>query len=361
MEPLEPRLLLSADALVPFAVGMADDANDLTLQLDYLTQTLQAVSNNTSAIVAEQDLDRTSQVVITGSDGDDRFTVAAALSSSIAISFEGGAGSDTLVGRDVDSVWQLTGAGEGHVGGIQFTNVENLEGGAAADTLAGTSDDTTWSVTGADSGSVLGVAFSGVENLQGAAGNEDTFVFEDGGSLSGIIAGGDAGFDTLDIRFSAVDTMIYEATGPDSGSVDSDGNVIGFVGLEPVTQSGAANLIVTMDTGATADDVTLELDPLDSTKLALTTGGTAEAMNFAPPGTSLTVRLGLGNDTLTIGNVGACDLDKLTVEGQGGTDEVVATVTGGTDFELSNGTLKIGTDSISLDSIEEADLTGGSG
>jgi hypothetical protein len=330
MEPLEPRLLLSADGLVPFAVGMVDSANDLTLRLDHLTQKLQAVDNATAAIVAEQDLDRTSEVVITGTDGDDRLAIASSLSSSLAISFDAGAGRDTLVGRAVDSTWNVTGAG---------------------------------------SGSVLGVAFSGVENLTGAADNEDTFVFEDGGSLSGIIAGGDAGFDTLDIRFSGVDTMVYDATGPDSGAVTSDGNVIAFVGLEPVMQAGAANLTITASTGTANDDWKLEISNLDASKLALTAGGVVEPMHFAPPSSSLTIELGDGNDTLTIGDidVGGFTLDKLTYDGEAGTNKIVVRVAdvpslgAGTDFELSNSKLKVGTDEIDLISVQQAELAGGTG
>src|SRR5262249_39479257 len=67
-----------------------------------------------------------------------------------------------------------------------------------ADTLQGPAQASTWNITGTDTGT-LGetIHFTGVENLTGASGNEDTFVFAAGGSLSGKVDGGAAGFDTL--------------------------------------------------------------------------------------------------------------------------------------------------------------------
>mgnify|MGYP003338702275 CR=1 FL=1 len=56
-----------------------------------------------------------------------------------AFEFDGGAGSDTIVGSPVDATWNLTGTGAGNLGGttgLVFTNVESLAGGTGKDTFA---------------------------------------------------------------------------------------------------------------------------------------------------------------------------------------------------------------------------------
>jgi hypothetical protein len=182
-------------------------------------------------------------------------------------------------------------------GGV--ANVAEVIGGAENDTLGGPAEDSTWIIDGPNAGNVGGPSFSGIENLEGAADNEDTFVFEDGGSLSGLIEGGDAGFDTLVVNFTGINDLIYDATGPNSGAVTADGNVIAFEGLEPVTVAGpAATLTVTASTGN--DDLVLQRDPIDDTMLALFSSGSIETPKFAPPATSLTIKLNSGDDTLTI-------------------------------------------------------------
>jgi Ca2+-binding RTX toxin-like protein len=154
----------------------------------------------------------------------DVFVVMAAggLSGTMA----GGEGVDRVRGPERKTVWRYTGQGSGDVGGTRFSGVEALQAGGDEDTLVGPATDSTWTIDGADSGNVAGVTFSGFENLEGAADNQDTFVFVDGGSLDGALAGGDAGYDVLDVQFSHVGSLSYEATGADSGSVTADGNTI---------------------------------------------------------------------------------------------------------------------------------------
>ncbi len=76
-------------------------------------------------------------------------------------------------------------------------NISSISAGGTSDTLIGPSADTTWTVSGANSGSVDSLSFSGVENLLGAPNNDDTFVLQQNGSLSGGLDGGAGGYDTL--------------------------------------------------------------------------------------------------------------------------------------------------------------------
>ena len=89
-------------------------------------------------------------------------------------------------------------------------------------------DDTSWEISAADAGKMVfggsEIAFSGIENLEGAADNEDTFTVTEGGSLSGVMDGGAAGFDTLVLNGGSYDTVVYTVTGPTSGTIDRDGD-----------------------------------------------------------------------------------------------------------------------------------------
>ncbi len=124
IEPLEPRLLLSGDPLAPLAFQMDGDTDDLTLRLEEVlpaggleaVETLQLVDNDTGAVVAEQALEATSEVVITGTDLDDRFEVDASLSETelpLPVSFTGGGGDDTVAVRATTGAGAYTVDGPG--------------------------------------------------------------------------------------------------------------------------------------------------------------------------------------------------------------------------------------------------------
>ncbi|KPA19130.1 hypothetical protein MHK_000651, partial [Candidatus Magnetomorum sp. HK-1] len=101
------------------------------------------------------------------------------------------------------------------------------------DTLALSGEDRTWEITGFDTGIVDNINFKGIENLKGGDDNQDTFVFESSGHISGIIDGGDAGFDTLSLLGNH-DTISYSAKSPNSGTVNRDNDIITYFGLEPI-------------------------------------------------------------------------------------------------------------------------------
>ena len=206
-------------------------------------------------------------IVITGSDADDSLTLDLQAPLTIPVSFDGGAGNDTIVGPV---------------------------------------SDVTWDVTGPDAGTVAGVDFTSVENLSGASDNKDTFVVAPGGSVSGKVDGGQGGFDTL--RLSGT-TVVSNPTDAHSGSITLDGHPIAYSGLEPVDISATdvvfngADLragaprsrdkdLIKVGPGASGSVQILDRDPTDTTDLA-------EAHSFTISGTnSLTINGGLGTDTV---------------------------------------------------------------
>ena len=283
---------------------------------------------------------------------------------------DGRAGNDILKGGNGSNFWVVNALNAGMVNGRSFEGIEKIEGGSQDDTfviaggsvdtvdggagndaLRGPTDNATWNITGPDSGNVENVEFSGIENLVGAAGNEDTFVFADGGSLSGLIEGGDAGFDTLVVNYSTVDTLVYDATGPDSGTITADGNSIAFVGLEPVTVTGTKALIVNVNSSPA--DLTLQVNG-GTLEIG---GATMETITTDLDVDSVTINFGDYADSLTIGDTTGFDLNKLTVNGGDGDDTIA--ISRDADMTLIDDGLTVGTETIILDGIESATLTGG--
>jgi hypothetical protein len=74
-------------------------------------------------------------VQILGGTGSNTFTVQSA-PPRVALSIDGGAGSNTLVGPDAASVWQIAGNNAGALpGGVTFSSFQNLTGGSGNDTF----------------------------------------------------------------------------------------------------------------------------------------------------------------------------------------------------------------------------------
>ncbi|WP_196137586.1 hypothetical protein [Aliikangiella sp. G2MR2-5] len=191
---------------------------------------------------------------LTGGDGTDTIDYSALTSVSVNLTSLNtieaiiGNGTDsTIVGDNNNNTWNITGADDGNVAGIDFTDFNNLTGGSGNDTfvfgasgslsgnivggdgtdaidysalssvsvdlatlntieaiigngtdssIVGDNNDNSWNITGSDSGNVAGITFADFNNLTGGTGN-DSFVFGVGGSLSGNLTGGD-GSDTID-------------------------------------------------------------------------------------------------------------------------------------------------------------------
>jgi hypothetical protein len=236
-----------------------------------------------------------------------------------------GSGNDSLT---VDSTLVL--ALEHHEGSLFYF------GGDGSNTLFGPGVDSTWTVSGADQGSLGSrIHFASVGNLIGAAGNEDTFVVSAEGRLSGRLDGGPGGFDSLVLEGGSFGRVEYVATGPYSGWIARDGDVLHYDGLEPITDNSlVADRVI--DLSPVSDDAILTQSGATYT-VGLAPGAVAtfESISFAKPTNSLTIRLGndlgvellselplLSGDKLTVEDVDLSGLS-LTIDGQQGLDTVV--------------------------------------
>ncbi|HSB91143.1 MAG TPA: calcium-binding protein, partial [Anaerolineales bacterium] len=283
LESLEPRLLLATHPLSYAAAAGA--AHDLLLRVteEPSAPVLQVVErgNGTESVVASQPLAETSEVVITGSAQDDRLVVD--YGGPLPVSFTDSAAGDR-------------------------------------DTLEIHGGDRTWTIHGRDTGTAGSVTFAGIENLAGGPDNEDTFVFGQSGSISGKIDGGPGGFDSLVVNGS-YDTIVFTPSGPDSGTVDRDGDVITYAGLEPVNTGTATNVVFSGTAGD--DNWVVEDSPTAGQIQVRSTIGAIETTSFNNP-TTLTINLDDGTDVLTINSFGDSGFSgSVAVNTGGGGDTVV--------------------------------------
>ena len=142
---------------------------------------------------------------LVASNGGDTFTVIATAASS-SISVGGGSGNDTLVGPNVNSIWNINGADAGTVGKVTFAGVENLTGGSML----------------------------------------DAFVFGAGKSVSGQIDGGGGG-DWLDYAAYATPVMVNLTAGTATGvggGIANIANVRGGQGGNTLTGNALGNLLI---------------------------------------------------------------------------------------------------------------------
>ncbi|MEO0465166.1 MAG: LEPR-XLL domain-containing protein, partial [Pseudomonadota bacterium] len=451
IEALEPRYLLSADAM-PFLVDMQLDGDDLSLKYDRLTESVQLYDRTSGTQIGHRLVQEMSLVRVIGTAGDDTLELdfSDGFVFPVDIEFEGGASADTLVltGGAADSVLigadgagsadidllddadtvrisvtetetvddrtqadtrvfadrsnagntlRLSDSGTADDGAARITTggalldysfdtpqmqltveagdgddtIANdgldqqlmgkvvVQGGAGSDTLTGPPDDTTWTITGDNEGDAAGVAFVAVENLLGAVDNEDTFVVTADGSLDGVLDGNVGGFDILEFSGGTFDRVSYEAYDLHSGTIDRDGDLVRYAGLEPINDNMVvADRIISTGTlallDANVDDRATLTDNGDGTMTLAPVVPflTFETINFVKPTNSLTVQLSgdlglplISKDVLTIdGSSTAVDLTgiNLTVDGEDGKDEVIFTGT------VTTGDLVVNAESITV-------------
>lgn len=259
LEPLEPRILLSAD----LKFSMSGEADDITLRLHEAdgASTFQVIDNADQSVLLDQALADTSSIEILGSAAADALTVDFSTPFDIPVSF-----SDATQGD--------------------------------GDALKVLGSDRTWSITGADSGRTGDIEFSGIENLAGGPDNKDTFVFSPEGSLSGTVEGGAGGFDTVVIEGGTYHTTVYTALGPDSGLIQLDGTTLVYAGMEPVSNTGnVADAVYNATAGDDQIDIQDQILP-DVGIYIESVNDAFEDSDITEPTGSLKINAGAGNDTI---------------------------------------------------------------
>ena len=233
-------------------INGAGGDDTLTASDDTNTFTITGANMGTMLIVSTDDEGNTSTSTtafesiesLVGGEADDTFVIES--SGSLSGSLDGSNGDDVLRGPDLSRDYYLTDDGEGYFTGIDFASIENLFGGSQDDNFhfiasdvdfgdgelttiigsmpgelnGGDGNDTIYAsdefmvfnITGADSGNVDDYTpFESIEYLVGGAG-DDEFVFEENGSLSGTINGGN-GQDALDYSQITYDVTVDLAAG----------------------------------------------------------------------------------------------------------------------------------------------------
>ena len=319
LETMEPRVLLSADLLVTAAAG----ANDLTVKYDATTAEVQVINNVNNAVVAHDLASNVLSVKIQGSTGTDRIVIdlTSGLSNSVIATDTTSGDSDLIQVKGPDATWTLDGANAGYVGSA--------------------------------------LSFSGFEKLLGDAVNQDTFVLGAAGSISGSIDGGTGAGDALVIEARTVATSSYAANGPHAGLLTINVAETRFAGIELITD----NLVVTDRViTATAGDDHIRIKSGGAGKITVESDNNSFAgITFTAPASSLTLKAGGGDDTLTIGDdVLAALPGDIQFWGEAGTDTLVVasqrdvTLTDTAVFLKTSGTGP----TINLTSIDQAFVAG---
>jgi hypothetical protein len=244
---------------------------------------------------------------IKGGTGNDTFQVQSQPTPGATLSLNGNGGTDTLVGPNSNQTWTIAGLNAGSVGGVSFSNVQNLTGGtgndtfkftsagsvsgkvdggggtntldysgdgevaatvnlangtatktggfahienlvgttSSADKLIGPNTTNIWSITNNNAGAVGSFSFSAIKNLTGGRG-EDVFVFSDGKSISGKIDGG-RGNNWLDYAAysTAVTVNLAKNTAKNvGGGIANIRNVRGGQGGNNLTGNWQGNILI---------------------------------------------------------------------------------------------------------------------
>ena len=189
-------------------------------------------SGITSALVFGQDGNDT--VTVRGTSGDDSFLIE---DSTVTIN------GLAITGNSVEN-WLSNGLA-GNDDFRVISGAATIGGGAGTDTLIGPDATSIWQVTGSNAGALnTSISFTGIEKLTGGS-CSDTFQFVGVGSVSGTIDGGE-GSDQLDYSLcsSAVSVNLQSETATRTGGFDSIESLIGssLAARDTLTGANAANL-----------------------------------------------------------------------------------------------------------------------
>ncbi|MHC4433179.1 MAG: beta strand repeat-containing protein, partial [Planctomycetota bacterium] len=130
--------------------------------------------------------------------------------------------------------------------------------------------------------------------------------------------GGTAGNDTLVLTGGSFATATYNFANESDGSIDLDGSVITYTGLEPITSAITAADVV-LNYSSAGETITVTDAGAGRTTVASTAG---ETTTFGNPTGSLTLRAGAGDDEIELDGLTASYPAHVTIDGQAGFDEI---------------------------------------
>ncbi len=168
--------------------------------------------------------------------------------------------------------------------------------------------------------------------------------------------GGAGGFDTIVLDGGTYSSVVYRGTGPNSGTIQRDTDLISYAGVEPITDNGSATTeVIIVDGGNNNDDQIVVSDNSGNLHIE-STNGLFESIDItSAPSISLEIQSGGGNDTFEFQGAPAAFNTILKFTGGGGTDTVVTSQDA--DMTLTDSTLSFGSVSIALSGINRAQLT----
>ncbi len=360
----------------PISVDGGDGADKLIVNGPAAATAYGLSATTLSVGAASYNFDGVESVAVTAGKGNDTLTVSAL--PSFAVAFNGGSGTDTLVGPNATNTWIVTGSGAGTLNSsLSFSAVENLTGGtdddtfnfsagqklsgkvdggtgsdtltygtytkavtvdlqklaatntggvahlesfvggAGKDTLVGSNTVSIWAIAGTNAGSVNGLAFSAFENLTGGTA-ADNFQIASGATITGKLDGGKSAVNTLDYSgdSAAVSVNLQSST---ATGISAYSNIQSLIGGPATTLVGPNKTITWNITGANAGNV----NGLSFTGVGTLTGGTQNDTFVFANGASVTGKLdgSAGTDLLNYAAYTTpitVDLAAQTATGTGG-------------------------------------------
>jgi hypothetical protein len=301
---------------------------------------------------------------LVGGAGADTFAFAAGgfLSGSVTGNAPGAFPGDNItmdLTGTVNPFLIVNGPGTGQIGAtgrptMSFTGIEDIDfvNGSVALTINADANDNVIDVFRDAMTNDLVVRVDGVEwfhgsidgintlTVNGLAGNDDLNVDYTGGSpipVNGLFWNGGANGavgDRLDLINGTVTTIIHTFANENDGTVNIDGRVITYTGLEPIGDNlNAANRIFNFQNTITNGTLTNNgaQTRIDSNQ--------SELVDFNTPTNSLTVNLFTGNNTFSVLSLAnGYDTPTNTINGNTGVDTInLAVAPVGTTWTLNGG------------------------
>lgn len=243
---------------------------------------------------------------VTGGADDDTFSFNAG--SGLSGHLNGGGGANELNYANFGTAVIVNlGTGEATAIEVGFSNIQNFTGSPNIDTVTGPGSGSVYTIFAPDSVEVSGIQVTGFENLIGGP-NDDQFIFQPGGSLTGYLDGGLAtNQNTLDYSSFGAPVTVNFGTLPNASATAIGGGFLrisDFIGSAGTNDSFTGpNVGLTYNLSAPDEFSTPTFAAAGFENLA---GGAAGDTFIVSPGASLTGQLsgGGGGDTLNYASFG---------------------------------------------------------